>query len=149
MLKEVEVSSSAAEKLKTVERLLRELLEAEVVPALRKFSQSALPIMWSNSDPVIAYVRGKRWLTDSEVTDMWEFADKSAIQSPQQFAERAVATLGVTKNMFWCIVWHYALYQGLRDYKAVHGGYEPEDMTAYLYAMLTCDNPGEEIRKDF
>jgi hypothetical protein len=145
--KEAEVSSSAAEKSKTVERLLIELVHSEVIPATRKLLQSIRPFSWNSSDEAIEYLRGI--LPKERIVDLWEFADACSLQSPQQFAERAVATLGIGKDMFWCMIVHYAFWQGLRDYKAVHGGYGPNDMTAYLYAMLTCDNPGEEIRKDF
>lgn len=133
----------------SVRKLLNEILHSEVLPALIKFNNNVRPVSWTANDPAIADLRLHILNSQTDENILWSFADRASILSVPQLAEKATGVLGVTKDMFWCIVLHYALWQGLRDYKAVHKGLGPEDFEAYLYAMLTCDNPGEEIRKDF
>lgn len=128
-------------------RLLDELMRDEIIPAVIKFNENTRDRMWVGKDDSIATIQAQ--LPYVETYALWPFADRVAVVSVPQMASHATSVLGVTKDMFWCVVLHYALWQGLRDYKAVHKGLGPEDFEAYLYAMLTCDNPGEEIRKDF
>lgn len=135
------------------ERLLAELLKDEVYPALEAYNRCVNgPRCFVNDGEALnmmANVCIAIGSTGALSSCVWTFNDHMQHRQMPERAKSIVGALGVSNDMFWCLVLAYAMYDGLRDYKVHHGGQLPDNEVNYLYAMLTSVFLAEEVKKDF
>ena len=126
-----------------------EELQAEVMEAIREYIQSR---------PVRGMAFGKYHEVRSIVetfpaedrADVWAFLDVIDILRMDDFMADAYRALGsVSREFFWVVVFGYAIKKGITDYTLYHKGAPPEDIKAWLFAILTADDLNEVARKDY
>lgn len=136
-----------------VHRLLSELLRDEVFPAIERYNAAVdSPRCFVNDGEALNMMANACiavGTTGAVSSCIWTFNDHMQHRQMSVRASNVVGALGVSKDMFWCLLLAYAMYDGLRDYKVHHGGNLPDDDAAYLYAILTADDLAEEVKKDF
>lgn len=135
-----------------INRLLKELMLSEVIPAVERYNSSVpSPRLWINDSESLNMLSGA--MSSCGVTYLsaavWRFSDHMQHRSMPERARAITGALGVSKDMFWCLVLAYAMYDGLRDYRTYHSGHLPDNDAAYLYAILTADDLAAEVKKDF
>lgn len=132
---------------------LRELLHTKVFPALAKYNASqSEPRFWVQQGEPPELMVDTCVATDLKgdlSCDVWVFNDHMAHRAMPDRAKALVGALGVSQDMFWCLVLAYAMYDGLRDYKTHHGGNLPDNSAAYLYAVLTSEDLASTVQEDF
>lgn len=134
-------------------RLLKELMLTEVIPAIERYNSAvSAPRAFVNDGEALNMMANAMiacGCTGALSSAIWVYNDHMQSRQMPDRAKSIVGALGVSKDMFWCLVLAYAMYDGLRDYKVHHNGHLPDDDATYLYALLTADDLAEEVKKDY